>query len=192
MFPLAGSSHPCMGGFPHAGGDVSSVICPFTLCFGFSPRRWGCFLLLPCTYRLIPVFPTQVGMFPERTVVLLRDEGFPHAGGDVSVAELSQLFPSRFSPRRWGCFPERQLLDRGARVFPTQVGMFLWPFAHCWASIRVFPTQVGMFLRCWHGERWRQQFSPRRWGCFFRFLVGQVTASVFPTQVGMFRKARRP
>ena len=133
----------------------------------------------------MPVFPTQVGMFPTLRHTPTRPCGFPHAGGDVSVAELSQLFPSRFSPRRWGCFPERQLLDRGARVFPTQVGMFPAPTPAS-RSTTCFPHAGGDVSRHDLGFQQRSWFSPRRWGCFQRRTLVLFRRIVFPTQVGMF------
>ena len=92
------------------------------------------------------VFPTQVGMFLRPVVRIELVGGFPHAGGDVSFSVNVVFEPSKFSPRRWGCFQgDGPAFDR-PEVFPTQVGMFL-PSPRLVRTLGVFPTQVGMFLR---------------------------------------------
>ena len=60
---LYGRTFVALTGFPHAGGDVSTCYGFDREVVGFSPRRWGCFLLYDS----------------------IKEDGysFPHAGGDV-------------------------------------------------------------------------------------------------------------
>ena len=110
--------------FPHAGGDVSNGSRSTKFPDRFSPRRWGCFQSLVQVSGFNFVFPTQVGMFPRPNGACWHYDGFPHAGGDVSILPLLGVGGSQFSPRRWGCFQVRIRVSDQRTVFPTQVGMF--------------------------------------------------------------------
>ena len=125
MFLMTSLVPVASGGFPHAGGDVSTVYATASEDTPFSPRRWGCFYMNERNKALTKVFPTQVGMFPKfmknfsfsdcfphaggdvshapKTSALKR-LGFPHAGGDVSTWHQAGPACGMFSPRRWGCF----------------------------------------------------------------------------------------
>ena len=105
--------------FPHAGGDVSATFAEPPSRQQFSPRRWGCFQPVRLVRPEDDVFPTQVGMFPNKCSLALYLECFPHAGGDVSGSDRVKHPFAEFSPRRWGCFPKGRDESAGIRVFPT-------------------------------------------------------------------------
>ena len=73
------------------------------------------------------VFPTRVGVFPFVIFSSLINSGLPHAGGGVSVPVVKFFSNGVSSPRGWGCFRGRHLLEPLCAVFPTRVGVFLPP-----------------------------------------------------------------
>ena len=119
MFPASRDSSRRTQGFPHAGGDVSATPIFREIAEEFSPRRWGCFERQDRREKATNVFPTQVGMFPNKCSLALYLECFPHAGGDVSGSDRVKHPFAEFSPRRWGCFPKGRDESAGIRVFPT-------------------------------------------------------------------------
>ena len=75
---------------------------------------------------------------------------FPHAGGDVSGMKSCPSKTAKFSPRRWGCFPEGEAHATAPAVFPTQVGMFLKVkeeivASNCYAIARVLHDIAQVF-----------------------------------------------
>ena len=71
VFPAGLAAFAALGSLPHVRGGVSSEFFILIYLFKSSPRTWGCFLL--DSYRAVQsdVFPTYVGVFPERAI--LRD-----------------------------------------------------------------------------------------------------------------------
>ncbi len=69
---------------PHERGGVSSSSMPQNSPLKSSPRAWGCFP--PTRPRAAPdeVFPTSVGVFPEKTTCATTRSGLPHERGGVS------------------------------------------------------------------------------------------------------------
>ncbi len=97
-------------------------------------------------------------------------------------------------------------------VFPTCVGVFLYPGCNWGVVAGVFPTCVGVFrtlrkraegvMRLPHvrggvsspyrRKRGGRGSSPRAWGCFLDKQRGRAQALVFPTCVGVFLVKVRP
>ena len=93
------------------------------------------------------------------------------------------------SPRTWGCFHLRDVVDKRVGVFPTHVGVFplheialdkakSLPHARGGVSVQ---RQPGPCLK---------RSSPRTWGCFRVPARRGVAHHVFPTHVGVFHKRR--
>ena len=96
---------PDAQGLPHARGGVSQHLAPCERCEG--------------------VFPTHVGVFPDRRLIVLTIAGLPHARGGVSAGAISSKAVGSSSPRTWGCFREPPHSILKVTVFPTHVGVFL-------------------------------------------------------------------
>ncbi len=110
---------------PHARGGVSTDSYLGANVVVSSPRTWGCFRHAMYQAPCCCVFPTHVGVFPNRT----RNTGMriclPHARGGVSsLSEAIKALPPS-SPRTWGCFSHQRPAPHGQLVFPTHVGVFL-------------------------------------------------------------------
>ena len=89
---------------PHACGGVSKVwICLCDIKWS-SPRLWGCFPRWWYRLRLVLVFPTPVGVFPQETLSFRPTSCLPHACGGVSFRECKTVGIQKSSPRLWGCF----------------------------------------------------------------------------------------
>ena len=106
------------------------------------------------------------------------------------MSSFEKSYQASFSPRRWGCFYRNGCFLKSAKVFPTQVGMFLklndgaskkTGFPHAGGDVSVYNRAVQS----------SSSFSPRRWGCFRRSSPGGGSPPVFPTQVGMFPRTTR-
>ena len=109
----------------------------------------------------------------------------PHGRGDVSGLVIKGEPAVLSSPRAWGCFFSRGLCLNCNKVFPTGVGMFLFPgplsqlqqsLPHGRGDVSIRRQPVKIFSRS----------SPRAWGCFLTTGRSANTRRVFPTGVGMF------
>ena len=134
---------------------------------------------------LAGVFPTHVGVFPDRHAIDRECVCLPHARGGVSVSRVTRSELCSSSPRTWGCFPSVVLGFMLYPVFPTHVGVFLM-YAHSGSDWRGLPHARGgvsaSLVRADDGE----PSSPRTWGCFPFTLRLHQGYAVFPTHVGVF------
>ncbi len=112
-------------GLPHARGGVSISFLGLFKIKKSSPRPWGCFSGRVLAGKAFEVFPTPVGVFPKRLVVIWTPCGLPHARGGVSVGILIGYYTGTSSPRPWGCFFQHPPGGQRKFVFPTPVGVFL-------------------------------------------------------------------
>ena len=109
--------------FPHARGDVPPTLAEVVKARAFSPRTWGCSVLILPDESGPEVFPTHVGMFRAVTYSPSESLSFPHARGDVPPSGR-RLWTATVFPRTWGCSAETACLAGAGDVFPTHVGMF--------------------------------------------------------------------
>ena len=126
-----------------------------------------------------------MGVFPDWQFAGAAGGSFPHARGGVSAITTRGLREVSFSPRPWGCFYIKTMDAGLSYVFPTPVGVF--PLGGgCQAISRSFPHARGgvSMSTAWYGVMFA--FSPRPWGCFFRYNGVTDTKMVFPTPVGVF------
>jgi len=72
----------------------------------------------------VRVFPTLVGVFPQRSPQVALLTGLPHARGGVSNISCYPVSAYKSSPRSWGCFYTIAGLCWFSSVFPTLVGVF--------------------------------------------------------------------
>ncbi len=109
----------------------------------------------------------------------------PHARGGVSHVKQYFTILSRSSPRPWGCFLEPSTRIYYHQVFPTPVGVFLYPLIvlshdgslpHARGGVSSIASIANLI----------SMSSPRPWGCFqsYRRLCDAIL--VFPTPVGVF------
>ena len=85
VFPSVFKHLGFVKGLPHARGGVSQP-CPETPLYKTSsPRPWGCFLTARQAAQRSVVFPTPVGVFPDRPMDFRQSWGLPHARGGVSL-----------------------------------------------------------------------------------------------------------
>ena len=111
--------------FPTHVGVFLPDTSPYWSCSGSSPRTWGCFPLFLCCATAMLVFPTHVGVFLRSGAFHHPTDGLPHARGGVSCRDRVRRYPTRSSPRTWGCFSWWRNDTVSAAVFPTHVGVFL-------------------------------------------------------------------
>ena len=152
------------GSFPHPRGDGPTFAWSCRKPAKFSPPAWGWSAIALASSRLMPVFPTRVGMVRRR-----RGSGpgrwrFPHPRGDGPRRSGCRAVRRRFSPPAWGwsdrhapslfnrsCFPHprgdgpanRVNLSDGKVFSPPAWGWSAWPRPHRTRG-GVFPTRVGM------------------------------------------------
>lgn len=59
---------------------------------------WGCFQFVHPSWRLLPVFPTHVGVFPTCSVAMENGGSLPHAcGGNFQAVQPTNAAPSMLS-----------------------------------------------------------------------------------------------
>ena len=109
----------------------------------------------------------------------------PHARGGVSEAMARIFGDLGSSPRTWGCFYLPVFHDGFAGVFPTHVGVFLWPSPKHFPRLSL-PHARGGVSRSSVSLSKCLRSSPRTWGCFRRPGAAQLGTQVFPTHVGVF------
>ena len=151
-------------GFPHACGDVPESRVFDSADFWFSPRMWGCSVPALQARPGEGVSPTHVGMFRAGGARARFVCGFPHACGDVPMADSVKSAQDMFSPRMWGCSWSFQILLYARNVFPTHVGMF-HEFSVAGAASGGFPHACGDVPCHRHSAFVTLTFSPRMWGC---------------------------
>ena len=146
---------------------------------------WGCFYGYHRQAAWYLVFPTHVGVFLEGDQQPHRALSLPHACGGVSIITLFCFFAIQSSPRMWGCFLPLANGSPIKTVFPTHVGVFLFPHSS-------FLMRKGLPHACggvsgWPDETFSSRWSsPRMWGCFSKFNKPYFIGIVFPTHVGVF------
>ncbi len=104
-------------------------------------------------------------MFPCTPHFLPPLQRLPHAGGGVSLLNISLAELIRSSPRRWGCFLAGRLVVALDSRLP-----------HAGGGVSTDSPSFATASRS----------SPRRWGCFQRPKRKLAIKNVFPTQVGVF------
>ena len=126
-----------------------------------------------------------MGVFPARCSPLSFQEPLPHARGGVSTVGRNNGRENCSSPRPWGCFLKRREIRWLKTLFPTPVGVFLYPYPLL-RKCRTLPHARG-------GVSWRGYVtpesslsSPRPWGCFRFSGAALGRRSLFPTPVGVF------
>ena len=116
---------------PHARGGVSISHCIWSQSCTSSPRPWGCFCRAAHCRPYAAVFPTPVGVFLGVRPTDGLSRGLPHARGGVSNSKGISAEQAASSPRPWGCFSTNFSIRRWLCVFPTPVGVFLFPRVLC-------------------------------------------------------------
>ncbi len=150
---------------PHERGGVSTRVSKWWFFKGSSPRTWGCFpkriVIKPCHI----VFPTNVGVFLGKERGYTERQGLPHERGGVSSAFFIIFSFFGSSPRTWGCFFTVGGKVVFARVFPTNVGVFLLrdPYQEALTSL---PHERGGVSKEYLSRSILCMSSPRTWGCF--------------------------
>ena len=172
-------------GLPHACGGVSPRSFAGQRCRRSSPRLWGCFLERTKQDIDRLVFPTPVGVFPQRHVRRFPPESLPHACGGVSLGGPGAGQSAGSSPRLWGCFHQPVGHRVRAVVFPTPVGVFLLSVASPHIA-RSLPHACGGVSEIFEQAINLGRSSPRLWGCFSAVPPSNRTSNVFPTPVGVF------
>ncbi len=112
------------GSLPHTRGGVSKLDSVYKKVASSSPHPWGCFFLQRHSYALWRVFPTPVGVFLAQIQKTHPKQSLPHTRGGVSAIDTRTIPRMESSPHPWGCFFISYQRGRGARVFPTPVGVF--------------------------------------------------------------------
>ena len=152
---------------PHACGGVSMPILKRLLSSRSSPRMWGCFSNAVCWPFIAPVFPTHVGVFPDRALSERVRVGLPHACGGVSAASPVQPGTNKSSPRMWGCFFGQLKALTESFVFPTHVGVF--PILSLATGLaECLPHACGGVSPLYGSSTTVMPSSPRMWGCFHK------------------------
>ena len=152
-------------GLPHARGGVSGACGALCAGHGSSPRTWGCFHDVADILQAHLVFPTHVGVFPQRAMrrwLLCR---LPHARGGVSDPREAGRVTRQSSPRTWGCFYPAGGDRSAPQVFPTHVGVFLSSVIAP-SSSKCLPHARGGVSTSGITNMDTAMSSPRTWGCF--------------------------
>ena len=115
-----------------------------------------------------------------------RDEpSLPHARGGVSSLPLVKVPVGESSPRPWGCFRRACSARATRKVFPTPVGVFLFP-PSTFRAIGCLPHARGGVSHAIQTLPIAARSSPRPWGCFYASRLLYGVAGVVPTPVGVF------
>ena len=189
MFRVRSHARPGATSSPHARGDVPRIFI-FLFSLGtFSPRPWGCSVVVRRSRSLCDLLPTPVGMFRVTSVSLASASPSPHARGDVPGIRVRAYYNDDFSPRPWGCSAADRHPARTGHLLPTPVGMFRAAATsarmaetspHARGDVPQRPSRPGL-----PGD-----FSPRPWGCSDEQKPKSEDSKLLPTPVGMFRSSR--
>ena len=155
-----------------------------------SPRKRGCFSARTAGELPLLVFPAQAGVFLVPVAGSQRTACLPRASGGVSASQVTVIVYCKSSPRKRGCFLVVLVRLGMRRVFPAQAGVFL--------SIGLrkggrygLPRASGGVSKGDLKREIANKSSPRKRGCFLRFLGFGAEERVFPAQAGVFRRHDR-
>ena len=185
VFPAKHSGNSIWLGLPHTRGGVSQLSGFHLLSRQSSPHPWGCFRLGLQNSCAMKVFPTPVGVFLRLLKEKKVNQSLPHTRGGVSVVGHGFSRACASSPHPWGCFPITMPTRKPNVVFPTPVGVFLFPKGLFVAHVSLPHTRGGVSVRL-HGLDIFSQSSPHPWGCFYGQSLDEADQGVFPTPVGVF------
>ena len=111
VFPAQAGVFPCTCRartyrrcLPRASGGVSRAQLSEAASAMSSPRKRGCFQLLPTFLTRSAVFPAQAGVFPAGSMSALRRARLPRASGGVSMVIPTEGFPVPVFPAQAGVF----------------------------------------------------------------------------------------
>ena len=104
VFPTFKKYRPRGYGLPRASGGVPDGTMVVRACCASSPRKRGCFQILPSAAEI--------------------RGGLPRASGGVSPPQSGCSLASRSSPRKRGCFSYLTVERGSPTVFPAQAGVF--------------------------------------------------------------------
>ena len=166
VFLCRGILKVCRFCLPHARGGVSGRVFVLRAPEKSSPRPWGCFSTCTEYSESMEVFPTPVGVFLNSLYRIAISGRLPHARGGVSPSCSTGLFLETSSPRPWGCFYVSPCRSRADHVFPTPVGVFLYPRQETHRTSGL-PHARGGVSKDNLAASFPAGSSPRPWGCFF-------------------------
>ncbi len=170
---------------PHARGGVSVLPLHQRLFRSLPHARGGVSWPFASARLPISVFPTHVGVFLSPIPSVRLVYRLPHARGGVSVVDRRRGALASSSPRTWGCFHLRDVVDKRVGVFPTHVGVFpLHEIAL--DKAKSLPHARGGVSFFMENDLWNLKSSPRTWGCFCAAAARPMSQAVFPTHVGVF------
>jgi len=172
--------------FPHARGDAPQMFGLLVVAESFSPRPWGCSVLVEKLKAAVVLFPTPVGMLRQLQRAARSSKTFPHARGDAPETWISTFQTTDFSPRPWGC--SDFAMDNLAPVplFPTPVGMLRFYLQYP-LQAQAFPHSRGDAPQNVWPLKLLLIFSPLPWGCSGPGRHPFPGGRLFPTPVGMLR-----
>ena len=173
-----------MGSFPHTRGGGPLYRAAIDLPDEFSPHAWGWTLRIPSFIPMSHVFPTRVGVDPDRSGVKYDMVSFPHTRGGGPIHTICVRKWVLFSPHAWGWTVHSQLRQHYKFVFPTRVGVDLLPRESIVTNKR-FPHTRGGGPTRFDSQTRTRLFSPHAWGWTVVLRSMQAETQVFPTRVGV-------
>ena len=151
---------------PHTRGGVSGYQSSCRRLVPSSPHPWGCFRTRTTGAQPPAVFPTPVGVFPNKYTSLISLLSLPHTRGGVSNCQRCHGSLSTSSPHPWGCFRTRTTGAQPPAVFPTPVGVFRLSERMMYSEEGLPHTRGGVSIsRSLSAASLTS--SPHPWGCFF-------------------------
>ena len=171
-----------------------------------SPHPWGCFPARDLRKKVLPDFPTSVGVFPSTTGCRTRTQTLPHTCGGVSNGRNAGVLYMNLSPHPWGCFRQQRAVELERKRFPTHVGVFParrssrgrdMDIPHICGGVSASntdgdnvylssPHPWGCFIQEYDAVV-REKASPRPWGCFPMVLADAVTIDISQHPWGCFQ-----
>ena len=162
--PVISFNRRVEGSLPHTRGGVPPYLIASVIRVGSSPHTWGC----PSAIALPPLdlilFPTHVGVSPDRIYFFGLSRPLPHTRGGVPIKQPLRSSTLLSSPHTWGC-PSRIAPPKVATsLFPTHVGVSPYNIQMSPCKITLPHTRGGVPATCGASDR-ATSSSPHTWGC---------------------------
>ena len=143
VYPYFARSRSAYSAFSHTRGSVPLTGCRKAGSRGFFPHTWECTApwIWFCPGRIL--FPTHVGVYLFRGVIVQEVRTFSHTRGSVPTKVKNSIRRPAFFPHTWewsllSDFPVKAGLlfptQVGVIRFPIQTGFFQWTFSHASGS----------------------------------------------------------
>ena len=117
-------------------------------------------------------------------VLPINTKSFSHTRGSVPLILIGAYYHADFFPHTWECTYVKKAAQKSSRLFPTHVGVYLFPTVN-YALSPAFSHTRGSVPRIATILILQANFFPHTWECTYTASITVASYWLFPTHVGV-------